>query len=177
MTSPTASTNSRMPSGHLAGCSYHIVPSFSTDPFALPDQGGQQKGSKGERSGDDGDEGAENVQDSGGDSAESKQGEGQTRGPTKSDGGDSPASSLEPEPGGARDASAGAKAKKRAHQKEDAGNRGSGGGGGDGEQQQDEQQQPKRRKGRLVPGSLLLTTLSASDLPNTEKGVFLKQVP
>lgn len=39
-----------------------------------------------------------------------------------------------------------------------------------------EQQGTKPRKGRLVPGSLVLSSLSASDLPNTEKGVFSKQV-
>lgn len=38
------------------------------------------------------------------------------------------------------------------------------------------QQRAKPRKGRIVPGSLVLTSLSASDLPNTEKGVFSKQV-
>lgn len=124
------------------------------------------------------------MQSSGGGSAQPMQGEGETQGPTKSGGGDEPlATSLEPGPDGehsaprgARDTSAGdAKAKKRAHQKEGgAGNRGSV--DGDGEQQQDEQQQPKRRKGRLIPGSMLLTSLSASALPNTEKGVFSKQV-
>lgn len=145
--------------------------SISANTFTTPpDKGGPQQSSEDERSGDGGDEGAEKVQGSGGDSAEPTQGEGETQGPTK----------LGPDgehsaPGGARDASAGgAKAKKRAHQKQGAGNRGSV--GGDGEKQQDEQQQPKRRKGRLVPGSLLLTSLSASALPNTEKGVFSKQV-
>ena len=34
----------------------------------------------------------------------------------------------------------------------------------------------KTPKGRVVPGSLLLTSVSASDLPDTEKGVFSKQV-
>lgn len=45
--------------------------------------------------------------------------------------------------------------------------------GGDGK---GKQQRAKQRKGRLVPGSLVLTSLSASDLPDTEKGVFSKQV-
>ncbi len=50
----------------------------------------------------------------------------------------------------------------------------SGGGGGDGQRQG--QQNAKKKRGRLVPGSLLLTSLSASALPNTEKGAFSKQV-
>ena len=34
----------------------------------------------------------------------------------------------------------------------------------------------KKSKERVVPGSLLVTSVSASDLPDTEKGMFSKQV-
>lgn len=73
--------------------------------------------------------------------------------------------------GGVLDDSGGEKAKKRAQKTEESR---SGGGGGDGQQQG--QQLAKKSKGRLVPGSLVLTSLSASALPNTEKGAFSKQV-
>lgn len=39
-----------------------------------------------------------------------------------------------------------------------------------------ERVETKKPKGRVVPGSLLLTSVSASDLPDTEKGMFSKQV-
>ncbi|CAM9147585.1 unnamed protein product, partial [Pylaiella littoralis] len=71
--------------------------------------------------------------------------------------------------GGASDVLVGAKAKERADRKEGGDD---GGGGGKGEQQR-----AKPRKGRLVPGSLVLTSLSATELPNTEKGLFSKQDP
>ena len=67
------------------------------------------------------------------------------------------------------------KAKKRSHITQES-TGGGGGVGGVGDSQQLGQKQGKKSKGRLVPGSLLLTSLSASALPNTEKGAFSKQV-
>ncbi|CAM9761994.1 unnamed protein product, partial [Scytosiphon promiscuus] len=39
------------------------------------------------------------------------------------------------------------------------------------------QQHADKKRGRLIPGSLVLASLSASSMPNTEKGVFSKQDP
>ncbi|CAM9491524.1 unnamed protein product, partial [Ectocarpus fasciculatus] len=68
------------------------------------------------------------------------------------------------------------KAEKRARNTEKRGEAG-GGLSGDNGDARPEQPQVKKRKGRLVPGSLVLTSVSASDLPDTEKGVFSKQDP
>lgn len=38
------------------------------------------------------------------------------------------------------------------------------------------QKEEKKVKKRMIPGSLLLSKISASDLPDTEKGIFSKQV-
>lgn len=38
------------------------------------------------------------------------------------------------------------------------------------------EEKPRQRKRRVVPGSLVLSSISASDLPDTEKGMFSKQV-
>ncbi|CBJ49003.1 hypothetical protein Esi_0115_0046 [Ectocarpus siliculosus] len=68
------------------------------------------------------------------------------------------------------------KAEKRARNTEKRGEAG-GGRAGDNGDARPEQPQVKKRKGRLVPGSLVLTSVSAADLPDTEKGVFSKQDP
>ncbi|CAM9513435.1 unnamed protein product, partial [Ectocarpus sp. 12 AP-2014] len=79
-------------------------------------------------------------------------------------------------PSCASDARVDTKAEKRARNTEERGEAG-GGHAGDNGEARPEQPQAKKRKGRLVPGSLVLTSVSASDLPDTEKGVFSKQDP
>lgn len=79
------------------------------------------------------------------------------------------------QPSCASDAQVDTKAEKRARNTEKRGEAG-GGRAGDNGEARPEQPQVKKRKGRLVPGSLVLTSVSASDLPDTEKGVFSKQV-
>lgn len=66
------------------------------------------------------------------------------------------------------------KAKENTREKREHGD--AAGGVGDDGPQADKLQKAKKKRGRLVPGSVVLTALAASDMPNTEKGVFSKQV-
>lgn len=99
-------------------------------------------------------------------------------------GGESLVGSLELGKGGgetappscAPEAQVDAKAEKRARNTEKRGEAGGGLSGDNGDTRPEQPQVKKRKKGRLVPGSLVLTSVSASDLPDTEKGVFSKQV-
>ncbi|CAN0001945.1 unnamed protein product, partial [Hapterophycus canaliculatus] len=66
------------------------------------------------------------------------------------------------------------KTKKRSEGKGGKGGRGD---VGEDEPQAEKPQQATKKRGRLVPGSLVLTCVSATGMPNTEKGAFSKQDP
>lgn len=141
------------------------------------------------RSSDDGDDWVKTTQGGGRDAAHKKGSqkstgdqesadEGQPE-PHNDSGGKSKRAPLEVEADGENaplpEASAGAEGKKRSYEKGDRGDRVDGV-GDDEARAKKLQHHANKKRGRLVPGSIVLTSLSASAMPNTEKGVFSKQV-